>query len=139
MPERVLFAVNVLLDVIENRLPYVNQSGPALRLVSDGKVRGLIAASSVDTLAFLIRKNATSAQTHSILEDLLLLLEVAPVDGDIVRKALSMRWNDPEDAIIYQAAKFSGCTAIVTRNTRDFRVDADSIEVLSPEQLVRRG
>jgi predicted nucleic acid-binding protein len=139
MPERVLFDVNVLVDVIENRLPHVNQSGPALRLVSEGKITGLIAASSVDTLAFIIRKNATSAQTHSILEDVLLLLEVAPVDGDIIRKALSMRWNDPEDAIIYQAAKASGCTALVTRNTRDFQVDDDSIAVLSPEQLIRRG
>ena len=135
MPERVLFDVNVILDVVENRQPHVSRSGPALQLAATGHVKGFIAASSVDTLAFLIRKNATSAQTHVVLEDLLRILEVAPVTGEIIRTALKARWSDPEDAIIYYAALEMGCTRIVTRNVRDFRTGSDPIEVIPPEML----
>ncbi len=136
MAERVLFDVNVILDVVENRQPHVLRSGPALQLTSTGRIRGFIAASSVDTLAFMIRKKATSAQTHTVLEDLLQILEVAPVTGEVIRTALKARWNDPEDAIIYHAALEAGCSRIVTRNVCDFRADAGAIEVIAPEMLL---
>jgi len=135
MSERVLFDVNVILDVVENRQPHVARSGPALQLAATGHITGFISASSVDTLAFLIRKNATSVQTHAVLEDLLHILEVAPVTGEIIRAALKARWNAPEDTIIYYAALEMGCTRIVTRNVRDFRAETGAIEIIPPEFL----
>jgi len=135
MAERVLFDVNVLLDVLESRQPHISGSGPALQLAASGRIKGFVAASSVDTLAFMIRRNATSAQTNAVLEDLLEILEVAPVTGDIIRAALKARWNGTEDTIIYHAALEAGCTRIVTRNVRDFRTGAGDIEVIPPEKL----
>lgn len=136
MPDKVLFDVNVVLDVLENREPHIANSGPALRMAETGQIHGCISASSIDTLAFLIRRTTSSAMTNNILQDLISILDIVPVDGIIIRKALAARWNDPEDAILYYAAAQAGCKKIVTRNVRDFRTDENLVRVIPPEKLM---
>lgn len=136
MPDKVLFDVNVVLDVLENREPHIANSGPALRMAETGQIHGCISASSIDTLAFLIRRTTSSAMTNNILQDLISILDIVPVDGSIIRKALAARWNDPEDAILYYAAAQAGCKKIVTRNVRDFRTDENLVRVIPPEKLM---
>lgn len=136
MPEKVLFDVNVVLDVLENREPHIANSGPALRLAETGQIHGCLSASSVDKLAFLIRRTASSAMTNNILKELITILEIVPVDGSIIRKALNARWNDPDDAILYYAAVQAGCKKIVTRNVRDFKTEDDIVTVIPPEKLL---
>ena len=74
--------------------------------------------------------------TNNILQELITILDIVPVDGNIIRKALNARWNDPEDAILYYAAVEAGCKKIVTRNVRDFRADGDLVRVIPPEKLM---
>jgi len=64
-------------------------------------------------------------------------LEVAPLDGQIIKDALTLRWNDPEDAILYQSACAVGCTHIVSRNVRDFKVKDGEIQIITPKELTR--
>lgn len=75
--------------------------------------------------------------TNNILQDLISILDIVPVNGSIIRKALNARWNDPEDAILYYAAAEAGCKKIVTRNVRDFRTDEDLVLVIPPEKLLK--
>ncbi len=135
MPDNVLFDVNVILDVIENRTPYVVHSGPALKLAENGQIRGYISASSIDTLAFLLRRNCSSIKTNAILQDLIRILHIATVDEMVIRQALDAKWDDPEDAILYFSAKNAGCTRIITRNKRDFKLADTSIEIVLPSEL----
>lgn len=136
MRRRVLFDVNIILDVIENRRPHVEYSGPAIQFAADQAIEGFLCASSVDTLAILIRRNSSAAITYSILTDLLKILQIAPLNADIIRKALDMRWNDPEDAIVFQSACAIECSHIITRNVRDFQVRDAKILVLSPKEFL---
>jgi predicted nucleic acid-binding protein len=135
MPEKVLFDVNVILDVIENRMPHVLHSGPALKLAESGQVVGFVSASTVDTLAFLLRRSCSRVKTHAILQDLLSILQVATVDDMVIRQAIDAKWDDPEDAILYYAAKNAGCTRIVTKNKRDFKLAEKSVEIALPSEL----
>lgn len=135
MPDNVLFDVNVILDVIENRLPHVVHSGPALIMAENGQIRGYISASSIDTLAFLLRRKCSSIKTNAILQDLIRILHIATVDDKVIRQALDAKWDDPEDAILYFSAKNAGCTRIVTRNKRDFKFADPSIEIVLPSEL----
>lgn len=41
---------------------------------------------------------------------------VAPVDDNVVRRALALAWPDFEDAVCAAAAEASGCDALVTRD-----------------------
>lgn len=74
--------------------------------------------------------------TNNILQELITILDVVPVNDNIIRNALNARWNDPEDAILYYAAAKAGCKKIVTRNVRDFITDDDLVTVIPPENLL---
>ena len=56
-----------------------------------------------------------------ILKDLRQLFTILPVDDTIVDQALASPFSDFEDALQYHAALPKGVSAIITRNTRDFR------------------
>ena len=61
--------------------------------------------------------------TNNILQDLISIFDIVPVDGNLIRKAMAARWNDPEYAILYHAAAEACCRKIVARNVRDFRAE----------------
>jgi hypothetical protein len=47
---------------------------------------------------------------------LIRVFSVAPVNDDVVRRALALAWSDFEDAVCAAAAEASGCDALVTRD-----------------------
>jgi len=50
------------------------------------------------------------------VERLIRVFRVAPVDDDVVRRALGFAWKDFEDAVCAAAAEASACDALVTRD-----------------------
>lgn len=136
MKEKALFDVNVLLDVLENRSPHVIHSGPVLLLAECKTITGCISASSVDTLAFLLRKSVSKPVMYRLLDHLTNLLTVLPVDESIISGALSARWKDPKDAVLYYTAFSAECTSIITRNVKDFEPDSDAIKIQTPKEFL---
>lgn len=137
MPKRVLFDINVVLDVIEARLPHNQFSGPCLAMAEAGEITGMISACSIDTLAYLLERDMTPTKARAIVSSLLAFLEVAPVDGHAISTAIEAKWNDLEDAILYQVAVASKCDYLVTRNVRDFLItDEDPLPVVTPKAFL---
>jgi len=48
------------------------------------------------------------------------VFKVAPVDENVLRRAISLNWTDFEDAVCAAAAQACHCDAIVTRDPRGF-------------------
>lgn len=135
MPKRVLFDLNVVLDVIENRVPHVQFSGPCLAMAERGEINGVMAASSVDTLAYLLERGMRPPKVRATVASLLTFLEIAPVDRKMLEAAIDAQWPDLEDAILYEVARASQCDCLVTRNTRDFKAFDQKVVVQSPQAL----
>lgn len=137
MPKRVLFDLNLVLDVIEARVPHNQFSGPCLAMAEAGEITGMIAACSIDTLAYLLERDMSPTKARAIVSSLLAFLEVAPVDGHAISAANEAKWNDLEDAILYQVAVASNCDCVVTRNVRDFfTTKNDRVLVMTPEAVL---
>jgi len=66
---------------------------------------------------------------------LLNLAQTAPVNHDVLLHALSLGWDDFEDAVQAASALNAKATHLITRNPRDFT--GLTIPVLTPEELVR--
>lgn len=62
------------------------------------------------------------------------LLELAPVDRDVLQRALDDGFGDYQDAVAHEAAHAAGVGAIVTRNGRDFA--KATIPVFNPDELL---
>jgi len=135
MPERVLFDLNVILDVIEARSPHLIHSGPALERAYQRQIQGVVCSSSIDTLAFLLQRKLSVQRARTVIKDLLEFCEVAAVSEQTIHRAVDLKMKDLEDAIVYQAAIDHACDCLVTRNLRDFPSSCDLLKVLSPDEL----
>ncbi len=130
---RVLFDVNVVLDVLLNRRPYVEASAAVFGAAEQGNTQGWLSAHAVTTIHYLIRREMNTAQTKPLLQAMLAVLAVAPVDSAVVQEALPLSWPDFEDAVTAAAARRAGCDYIVTRGPAGFR--GSPVKPITPEAL----
>lgn len=131
---RVLFDTNVVLDVLLEREPHARAAAQLLSLVDGGYLEGLMCATTVTTVHYLASKAGGAKRAISLVATLLDVLQVAPVDREVVSGALELGFADFEDAVIHEAAALAGATAIVTRNGRDFR--GATIAVFDPAEML---
>jgi predicted nucleic acid-binding protein len=130
----VLFDTNVILDVLLGRDPYVDAASKLFALVDNGRIKGSICATTVTTVYYIAAKDFGRSRAREQVHGLLGLFEVAPVDRDVLDGALDIDFADYEDAVLHEAARAVGATAIVTRDRGDFARSA--IPALDPQELL---
>jgi predicted nucleic acid-binding protein len=132
--KRLLFDVNVVLDVLLDRKPFAGSSSAAWAAVERGDAAGLLSAHAVTTLHHLNAKAAGPRVAAETTDALLSVFEVAPVDEAVLRAAASLNWPDFEDAVTAAGARRAKCDAVITRNPRDFK--GASVRILTPAEAV---
>src|SRR5438876_595955 len=93
---RVLFDLNVILDVLQRREPFYAMSARVLACAETGRVEGLVAAHSLTTLFYLVSRDLSADQARVALSELLRFLSVAAVDGPVIEQALGLPYPDFE-------------------------------------------
>jgi len=132
---KILFDTNVVLDLLLDRKPFSDDGAALFGLVEGRIVCGYLSATTVTTIFYLVTKARNDETARSAVRSLLVLCEVAPVNGEILDRALKIPFRDYEDAVIYEAAKTAGIDMIVTRNKRDF--PAQDIAVNDPTEALK--
>lgn len=132
--KRLLFDVNVVLDVLLDRKPFADSSSAAWAAVERGDAEGLLSAHAVTTLHYLNAKAVGVRMATETTEALLSVFAVAPIDEAVLRSAVSLKWQDFEDAVTAAGARRAKCDAVVTRNPRDFKGAA--VRILTPSEAV---
>jgi len=118
--KRVLYDINVLLDVLLMREPFLADSASALDAVGQGQVEGYVAGHAVTTLFYLLQRELGMAKSRQVLAGLLTKMRVAPVTDAGIRQALNNSFKDFEDGVTYAAAQEAEVSVIVTRNVSVF-------------------
>lgn len=131
---RVLFDLNVILDVFQEREPFYETSAQLLSHAETGKIVGYVAPHSLTTLFYLIEKDQTSAHARVAITNLLQILEVATIDQSTIEQALSLPYRDFEDAVQMMAAVQCKAEYLVTRNVKDFQ--PAPLSVVQPSELL---
>ncbi|MCJ7629015.1 MAG: PIN domain-containing protein [Longimicrobiales bacterium] len=131
---RLFFDANVILDVLTDREPWVQDSAAVLSLLDEPNVEGLVAAHSVTTLFYLASKYLGRPRTVTVLLDLLDHVAVTPLDQDLLLRALSLGWKDVEDSVQGISAQRARADYLVTRNPSDF--PSSVVPVVTPKQLL---
>ena len=125
---------NVLLDVLAQREPWVQDAATLLSLVDSGQVQGVVAAHTITTLHYLLSKHLGRAKAATALVELVDLVTIATVDASVIQKGLALGWDDFEDAVQAVCALQIGADYFVTRNKQDF--SALSIPVVTPSEVL---
>lgn len=131
---RALLDINVILDVLQRRQPFYDDSAAVLAAAETGRLIGLVAAHSVTTLFYLLASydSPEAARVHML--ELLSVLEVAAVDRHVLEQALALPYRDLEDAVQMAAARLAGADYLVIRDRDGYA--AGPLPALSPAELL---
>jgi predicted nucleic acid-binding protein len=114
--EALLLDLNVFLDVILDRPPDADVAAALWGAIERGQGYGMVPAHGVPTIFYMLEKARDAAFARQGVERLIGVFHVAPVDDNVVRRALALAWPDFEDAVCAAAAEASACDALVTRD-----------------------
>lgn len=131
---KILFDTNIVLDVLLARQPFLENSAKLFAKVEQGKIIGVLGATTITTLYYLISKQLGKKETKQVIGKLLNLFEIGPVDHFVLRTSLSMDFPDYEDAVLYQVAIHNETHGILTRDRQGFK--KGTLPVYSPEELL---
>jgi predicted nucleic acid-binding protein len=118
--KKILLDVNVVLDVLLDRSPHSVASGRVWAAVENRSVEGVLAAHSVTTIFYLVRKERGNTTARKVIGSILRVFGVATVDETTIRRALLLPGRDFEDSVTASAAEAASCDAIVTRDPAGF-------------------
>ena len=117
---RVMFDTNVILDLLLDREPFVQEAKPLIAKVEQGVISGVLCATTITTIHYLLGRSLGKSRTSEVIGSLLKLFEVASVTRAVLEDALEADDRDYEDAVLYKSAYHSGVDLIVTRDHSGF-------------------
>jgi len=133
---KVMFDINVVLDIVANRKPFLADSRAAyLRTVENGD-DACIAVHAVATLYYLLGDSSTRRKREMAMDWVLSSFKVASEGEAEVSSARTLGFADFEDALVATSARANGCELIVTRNVKDFA--HSPVPVKTPSQFLQK-
>ncbi len=112
---------NVIIDVLLEREPFVEDSCQVLRLCEERRINGFVSASGITDIYYLVKKYTHSSElAYKAIGKVLEIFKVCSVTNNDVLIAFQKKAGDFEDCLVATCAKSIGCDYIVTRNKKDF-------------------
>ncbi len=131
---RLLFDTNIVLDVLLNRKPFVENSKELWQAVDDGRLMGYVTATTLTNIFYIARKLVGLDKARAAVKVCLDTFEVCPVDHSALELAMNMAVDDYEDALQVACAQLTALDGIVTR---DKTYPGSSMAIYTPEMAVQ--
>lgn len=127
----------ILLDVLQNREPFFNNSFAIFLASTMERFKGIITAKSILDVHYILRKNLhNEQQARDWVNRLFSLFDIADTVQEDCRIAISSQTSDYEDAVMIETAKRIGADCIVTRNLRDYSLSP--VPVFLPDDFLKK-
>jgi predicted nucleic acid-binding protein len=131
---RVIIDINVVLDVLLEREPFVKAAVDVFCLVEESRIDGFLCATTITTIDYLLTQSLPAPKARDALRKLISLFEIATVNRPVIERALGSKIHDFEDAVLDKAGQMAGVDSVVTRNTKDFTGSA--LKVFEPNEFL---
>jgi len=133
---KVLFDIDVILDVLEPRKDFYLDSFSILNLCDLEKIEGWISADSHSTIHYFLRKELDEFTSRERIVNNLKSLSTIPVRNATLVNAFESKNPDFEDNLKIASAQEFHLNFIVTRNTSHYKNSA--VEALTPQEFMNR-
>ena len=129
---RLLIDTNVLLDVLQEREPHLDESLKIWGYCEDNYITGYISTMSLINISYIMRKELTPDRMQEIFMALALAFKFADLEFSDIEEAANMKWHDYEDAVQSVTAERINADYIITRNAKDYQ--NSRVKALTPEE-----
>jgi predicted nucleic acid-binding protein len=117
--DRLFFDTNILLDILAKRVSFWGDALEVLYLAKSRTVHSATTALSLSDIFYVMRKEH-SQRTRIFFRELRSFMEITPIGGKEVDRALENLLPDFEDCLQWEAACHWNATHLITRNGKDF-------------------
>ena len=132
---KILFDINVVLDIVGMRHPFYKDSKAAFLKSIELGAKPMLALHTYPTLYYLLGSLDTPAARDVAMEWIFEEFDAASEGAAELTAARNYGMADFEDALVLAAAVSAGCDCIITRNVRDFA--KSPVRVLSPTDFLK--
>ena len=132
---RVYIDSNIIIDILEEREPFFEDSYNIMRLSLDGGIEAITSAGAVTDVYYIISKKLHDPVLAR--EKIFLLsnfVKICNCTAEDIAKSLVLFMPDFEDSVIAAIAKREKAAFIITRNEDDFT--NSPVPVISPAQFL---
>ena len=134
---KALFDTCVVIDVLQRREPFWEDSYHALYAIANRRAEGFLTAKSLTDIYYLTHRiTHDKKKTRKIISDLLVTLDLLDTSASDCRRALLSDAGDFEDAVMMETAVRCGMNLIVTRNVHDYQVS--TVPIYTPQAFVKQ-
>lgn len=132
---KVFVDTNILLDFMCRREPFYADVYSIFRKSALHEIELIVSALTIVNTQYTAKRyGLDTADISSSIRNLLTMITVSPIDGEMVQRAYSLNDKDKEDVLQYLSAQSVGANCIITRDKKGF---ANSpIVVLSPHEFL---
>ena len=132
---RVLLDTNVVLDFVLARQLFFKEADEIFFRIQNKEFKAFVSAITPINVFYITRKEKDKVIALTAIEELIKLVEIAQCGRHIFQNALTLAFNDYEDAVQHECAVAENLDAIVTRNTKDYK--NSSIKIYSPAEFLQ--
>ena len=117
---QVLIDTNVILDVLLNRNPLVQDAVNILKIPEDNMQKFVSASAVTDIYYIAYQEIRDKIKVKDLIKTLLQVVHVADVAEANILAALNSDWTDFEDSVQNSVAESHNYDVIITRNKGDY-------------------
>lgn len=126
--------INIVIDVIAAREPFLVDSQAILSLCETGEATGIVSTLTFCTISYVLRKLLPTDVMRLKLRGFRNILTPVDLSTSLLDKAIASSISDFEDAVQYYSAVYCKTDYIITRNIKHF--PQTNIPVLSPSDFL---
>ena len=145
---RVFLDTNILMESITNRSHSI-EIASIYNLYKNGVIDCYISQGSFYTITYLVEaylkkteslsKEQRLDKLRNILNNILLMSDICDISNEELSKGIwDANFTDIEDSYQYQNAIAEQCEYLITLNKKDFYTYNDQIEIVTPEEFIRK-
>lgn len=131
---KVVFDTNVILDAAMGR-PGFEVAQELIQAVIRGEMTGVVTANTITDIHYIVKKRAGEEKARAAVYNVLVLFDIAPVDGTVCMAALRSPVSDYEDAVLVSCAAGQQADCIVTGDRRFLDSAGSPVPVKRPEEI----
>ncbi len=132
---RVLLDNDVILDFLLQRPPFYNSANRIFIHLQNKEIQVYISAITPINAFYTTRKEKGKDIAFKAVEGLLKIVEVCRTNKSVLQDAFTLNFSDFEDAVQCASAIAENLDAIVTRNSKDYKLSP--IKVFSPDEFLQ--
>ncbi len=119
--QKVFLDTNIVIDFLGERAPFYESAAKVMTLADQRKIHLFTTPVTIVNAHYILSKYENPVSALEKIRKFKILCDIAPMDNEVIEKAVNSDFKDFEDAMQYFSAISSGCSMILTRNEKDFK------------------